>query len=196
MKIYRYNISDVTQNELDIWFDAMSEERKSEVVRIINEKKRTSKIVSDHICRKAVSEFCGVSQEEIVFIKNSYGKPYAQNLPVYFSISHSADAVICAVSGKEIGIDTEKIKSFNPNAAEKFATKKELEYISSAQNGFFEIWTLKEAYFKCKSTGLGADIKNVSFEILPNRIICSDSRYECSFIDTEDDYICSVCKEL
>lgn len=195
MKIYKFNISDAAQNELDVWFDAMSEERKSEVMRIMNEKKRISKIISDHLCRKAVSEFCGVSQEEIVFIKNNHGKPYAKNLPVYFSVSHSAEAVVCAVSDKEIGIDIEKIKPFNPKAAEKFATEKELEYIRSGKNGFFEIWTLKEAYFKCIGTGLGADIKNVSFDILQNKTICSDSRYECLLFEAEDGYICSVCIE-
>ena len=195
MKTYKCNISDVTQNEIDVWFDAMSQERKSEVMRIVSEKKRILKIVSDNLCRKAVSEFCGISKEEIVFIKNNHGKPYAQNLPVYFSASHSADMVVCAVSDKEIGIDIEKIKPFNPKAAEKFATEKELEYIRTNKNGFFEIWTLKEAYFKCIGTGLGADIKNVSFDITPNKIFCSDSRYECLFSDAENGYICSVCKE-
>lgn len=195
MKIYKCNISDVTQNELDVWYDEMSEERKSEVMRMVNEKKKISKIISDHLCRKAVSEFCDASQEKIVFIKNNHGKPYAKNLPVYFSVSHSSDTVVCAVSDKEIGIDIEKIKPFNPKAAKKFAVEKELEYIGRNKNGFFEIWTLKEAYFKCIGTGLGADIKNVSFEILQDKIICSDSRYECLFFEAEDGYICSVCKE-
>ncbi len=195
MKIYKYNVSDVTQSELDVWFDAMSKERQSEVLRFVNEKKRISKIVSDYICRKAVSEFCGIAQEEIVFIKNSFGKPYAENLSVYFSVSHSADMVICAVSDKQIGIDIEKIKNFNPKAADKFATKKELEYIRSNEKGFFEIWTLKEAYFKCIGTGLGSDIKDVSFEIMPNKIVCSDSGYELSFYDATGGYICSVCEK-
>lgn len=196
MKIYKCNISDVTQSELGVWFDAMSKERQSEVMRIISEKKRISKIVSDYLCRKAVSEFCSISPEEIVFIKNSFGKPYAENLPVYFSVSHSADMVICAVSDKEIGIDIEKIKKFNPKAAEKFATEKELEYICSNEKGFFEIWTLKEAYFKCIGTGLGSDIKDVSFEIMPNKIVCSDGGYGLSFYDAAEGYICSVCKKI
>ncbi len=196
MQIYKYSISDVTQSKLDAWFRAMSEERQSEVMRIVNEKKRNSKIISDHLCRKAVSEFCGISQKKIVFIKNRFGKPYAENLPVFFSVSHSNDMVICAVSDKEIGIDIERTNSFNPKAAEKFATKKELEYIHSSKNGFFEIWTLKEAYFKCIGTGLGSDIKNVEFEIFSDKVICSDSGYKLSFHNVADGYICSVCKKI
>jgi 4'-phosphopantetheinyl transferase len=196
MKIYICNTADVTQSELDTWFDAMGEERKNEVSRIINAKKKISKIVSDHLCRKAISESCGITDKEIVFTKNKHGKPFAENLPVFFSVSHSADMVICAVSDKEIGIDIEKIKPVNPKMSEKFATEKEIEYIRSTENGFFEIWTLKEAYFKCIGTGLGADIKNVSFEISANKIICSDNRYECLFFSAENGYICSVCREV
>lgn len=196
MKIYKYNISDdISPKELDILFDAMSNERQSEVMRIVNEKKRKSKIISDALCRKAVSEFCGIPSAKIKFTKNVYGKPYAENLPVYFSVSHSADMVVCAVSDKEIGIDTEKIKMYNPKVSKKFAIEKELEYIHSHENGFFEIWTLKEAYFKCIGTGLGADIKNVSFEIANGEICCSDNRFKCTFVDIADGYVCSVCEE-
>ncbi len=194
MKIYKCNITDVTKNELDARFDAMAEDRQSDVLRIVSEKKRIAKILSDYLCRKAVSEFCDISPEKIVFLKNKYGKPFAKNLSVHFSASHSGDLVICAVSDKEIGIDIEKIKPCNPKAAEKFATEKELEYIHSNENGFFEIWTLKEAYFKCIGTGLGADIKNVAFEITDKKIYCSDSEYKCSFVDIESGYICSVCE--
>ena len=63
------------------------------------------------------------------------------------------------------------------------ATKNEIEHIASDSNGFFEIWTLKEAYFKCIGTGLGADIKDVSFEITENEIRCSEDGFEFSFIN-------------
>ena len=195
MKIYICNISDVTQKEFDLWFDDMSRERQNEISRIVSQAKRNSRIASDYLCKKAISEFCGISKDEITFKKNAFGKPYAENLPVYFSISHSADVVVCAVSDKEIGIDIEKIKPFNIKAAEKFATKKEIEHITSANNGFFEIWTLKEAYFKCIGTGLGADIKNVSFEITQDKIFCSDSRYKLMFYDASEEYICSICEK-
>ncbi len=195
MKIYKCNISDVTQSEFDVWFDAMSKERQSEVSRIVNKKQKSLKIASDFLCKKAISEFCGIAPEEIIFSKNKHGKPYADNVNAYFSVSHSADMVICCVSDEEIGIDIEKIKPFNPKAAERFATEEELKYIRSEENGFFEIWTLKEAYFKCIGTGLGSDIKNVSFRITQDDIICSDSRYELFFFSIENGYICSVCKK-
>lgn len=193
MQIYKCNISEITENEINEWSDLMSEERKDEVMLLVSQEKRASKIAADNLCRKAISDFCGITPEKIEFSKNKFGKPFAKNLPVYFSISHSGDWVVCAVSDKEIGIDIEKIKPHNPKSAEKFATEKELEYIRSNEKGFFEIWTLKEAYFKCIGTGLGADIKNVSFEITPERIICSESGFELSFHNVDKEYICTSC---
>ena len=195
MLICKYNISDAAESELIEWFEKMSDERKLETNRLVSKEKKAAKIAADHLCRKMIAEFCGVTPESIEFVKNEFGKPFAKNLPVHFSISHSNNTVICAVADKEIGIDIEKIRPINPKAAEKFATKTELEYIASNQSGLFEIWTLKEAYFKCIGTGLGSDIKSVFFNINPSGIICSESGFECSFIDIDEDYICSVCQK-
>lgn len=195
MLICKYNIADITENELNEWFNSMSAERRDETMRLVGKDKRASKIAADRLCRKAISEFCGILPQKIEFAKNEFGKPFAKNLPVHFSISHSGDMVICAVSEKEIGIDIEKIRPFNPRAAEKFATEKEIEYINSSKNGFFEIWTLKEAYFKCIGTGLGADIKDVSFSIMPSEILCSENGYKLSFYDAESGYICAICQK-
>lgn len=192
MQIYKYNISDASESKLKEWFNAMSDERRKETMRLADKKKRASKIIADFLYRKAISDFCGVNPAEIEFIKNGYGKPFAKNLPVYFSISHSGDMVVCAVSGREIGIDIEKIRPIKLKSAEKFASADELEYICSSENGFFEIWTLKEAFFKCIGTGLGADIKTVTFDI-QETIKCSENGFELSFIKAENGYICSVC---
>lgn len=196
MKLYKYDIAEINEKDIGLWFDTMSNERKNEVMRLVSKNKRASKIAADYLCRKAISEFCNVAPESIEFFKNEFGKPFAKNLPVHFSISHSGNMVVCAVSNKEIGIDIEEIRPVKPNAALKFATENELKYINSNENGFFEIWTLKEAYFKCIGTGLGADIKNVEFGISPSGITCSDSGYTLSFHDAKEKYICAICQKL
>lgn len=195
MKIYSCNITTVSETELNEWFAAMGEERKESVLRLQNANKRKAKIAADRLCRLAISEFCGIDSKSIKFGLSEREKPFAVNCNVNFNISHSGDWVICAVSENEIGIDIEKKRHVNPRAAEKFACTGELEYISSHENGFFEIWTLKEAYFKCIGTGLGADIKTVSFEINDNNIKCSENGFDCSFIRIADGYICSVCEK-
>ncbi len=196
MKVYSCNLTQVTQAELDEWFKAMNQKRREAVMRLKIEDKRKAKIAADRLCRIAISEYCAVAPDRISFSFNERGKPYAVGLNVFFNVSHSGNFVVCAVSDKEIGIDIERIRPIKPNAAEKFACPDEIEYINSAENGFFKIWTLKEAYFKCIGTGLGADIKKVSFEIRQNEIQCNVHGFECSFYDIANGYICSVCRKI
>ena len=196
MKIFSCNINNIPDCDLREWYNGMSDERKEAVKKLLVAKKQKSKIVADRICRDAVSEFCGISPEDITFSANEYGKPYAVGIDVNFSISHSGDYVICAVSENKIGADIEKIREINPEVSKRFASESEMKYISSAPNGLFEIWTLKEAYFKCIGTGLDSNIKNVSFDIKENNILCSENGYKCSFHNIAEGYICSVCEEV
>ncbi len=195
MIIRSININDVSDNQLAEWFEQMSDERKASVVQMQNEKKRKLRICADAVCRKAIAEFCGVDASEIRFALSPTGKPYAKNLPVHFSISHSGDYAVCAVSETEIGIDIEKIRTVHPRAYKKFCTESEADYIRIAENGFFEIWTLKEAYFKCIGTGLGEDIKDVSFTVDGDKIHCSEENFKFAFIEIDKNYICSICKK-
>lgn len=193
MELHFINITDIQSAQFDEWFEQMSEKRRHEVSRTASEKKRKLRIAADALCRRVIAEYCSVSPDAIVFEYGEKGKPYAKGLPVHFSISHSGNYAVCAVADSEIGADIEKIRAITPRAADRFATEAEKEYISASQNGFFEIWTLKEAYFKCIGTGLGSDIKSVSFEVCENRIICSEKGFELSFHEIDKNYICSVC---
>ena len=196
MQIYFLNINGIAESQFEDWFAAMDAERRDEVSRTQNTQKRCLRIAADHLRRKAISDSCGISPANITFGTAEKGKPFALNADVHFSVSHSGECVVCAVSDKEIGIDIEKIRDISLRAAEKFASADELEYIKSCKNGFFEIWTLKEAYFKCIGTGLGSDIKKVTFRINQNNIRCSENGFECSFYTVADGYICSVCQKV
>lgn len=188
------NIAELSDDLLCDWFKEMSDERKAETERIAVKQKRAAKIAADHLCRECIGKFCKAAPESLEFSKGAHGKPYVKNMPVFFSVSHSGDFAICAVSDKEIGIDIERIRPVNLKTAQRFAASEELKYITEERR-FFEIWTLKEAYFKCVGTGLGADIKSVSFEINGGVINCSQPGFLCSFYEAPEGYICSVCEK-
>lgn len=188
------NTENLDKSALSRAFEAMGDERKAETLTLVSENKRKQKIAADMLCRQMLADASGISSDALVFAKSEKGKPYAVNCPMKFSISHCGGLVICAVSEKEIGVDIEKIRDIRLKAAEKFASKNELGYIGNSLERFFEIWTLKEAFFKCKGTGLGADIKNASFVIDGSgNITCSESGYKTFFDKTFDGHICSVC---
>ena len=147
MKISQINIKNIEKSVLEGWFEQMSAERREAVSRVAVEQKRNLRIAADALCRKTVSEFCSISPADIIFEQNKTGKPFVKGLPVYFSIIHSGDYAVCAVSDCEIGIDIEKIRTIDLRVADRFATVKEKEYIHNCKDGFFRICTLKEAYF-------------------------------------------------
>lgn len=192
-KISFLDVSAISDGELSAHYGSMSESRKKETDALPSEIKKKQKIAADMLCRRMICEKCGIPENEIVFSKNGFGKPFAENADVFFSVSHSGNIVACAVSDKEIGIDIEKTKSVRLKAAEKFSTASELEYIGNDLTRFFRVWTLKEAFFKCKGTGLGSDIRSVFFRFDREEIICSENGYELFAPTLADGYTCSVC---
>lgn len=193
MTVYYLNSDEVTEAQLELWEKQMSDEKRLSVSAMKNEKKRKLRIMADSLCRNAIGQICGASDVELAYDK--LGKPFAKGLPVHFSVSHSGNYAVCAVSDSEIGIDIEKIRPINHRTAERFATEGEKKYISTKPDAFFEIWTLKEAYFKCIGTGLGADIKNVSFKVENGSVTCSEEGFDLLFHEIDSGYICSICKK-
>ena len=68
------------------------------------------------------------------FVYNEFGKPLLPNLPIHFSMSHCKDAVACAVSDHNIGIDVESIVPYNPDVARRVCTAAELEILEQSKN--------------------------------------------------------------
>lgn len=187
------DVSEIDDSILLKHYYIMDETRKDETRALVSDIKKRQKIAADMLCRQMISEKCSLPEESIEFRRNSFGKLFAANADVFFSISHSGNIVLCAVSDKEIGADIEKIRNIRFDAAKKFAGASELEYIGENLNRFFEIWTLKEAFFKCKGTGLGADIGSVSFSVKNGDVSCSEKGYNLYIPQITDGFICSVC---
>ena len=192
-KLSFFNIELIDDNSLALAFESMSDERKQETLAIIPENKKRQKIAADMLCRQMLAEADGINPADIIIKKSSNGKPYAENSNYKFSISHCGNLVVCAVSKNKIGVDIEKIRNVRLKMADKFACESEIAYIGEKLERFFEIWTLKEAFFKCKGTGLGSDIKSVCFDIAGEQITCSENGYSLSFYKVIDEHICSVC---
>lgn len=120
-------------------------------------------------CYQLLSELLksyGIDYNTIIIKKSQYNKPYIDNCNIHFNMSHSKNLCACVVSEKQVGIDIEKIRKVNLNTIHHFATKEETEYILKDEKNIFhrlfEIYTLKEAYFKMYGTNL-KDIKKINF---------------------------------
>lgn len=75
---------------------------------------------------------------------DTYGKPYFPTLPhVHFSLSHSGDYVVCALSDAAVGVDIEQMRPLRPGIKERVCTPRERECFD-----FFSAWVLKESFIK------------------------------------------------
>lgn len=118
------------------------------------------------------------------FVYNEFGKPSLPNLPIYFSLSHCKDAIACAVSDHNIGIDVENIVPYNPDIARRVCTAAELEMIEQSENkdvDFIKLWTMKEAISKFVGLGLSVPFNEISIDEYHTHTYTSDPlKYYCS----------------
>ena len=138
-------------------------------------------LCAELLVRLQACKILSIKNEEIIFEKNKYGKPYVKGYQNFqFNISHTRNAIAVAFSNKDI-VDVEKIKMCDFNIANRFFDLMEKNFIRKALNKnktFFEIWTKKEAYIKCEGKGLSIPLS--SFCILDKdlnaRIITHSSK--------------------
>ena len=115
------------------------------------------------LLQRALRDEYGIT-EVPEFVYNEFGKPSLPNLPIHFSISHCKDAVACAVSDHNIGIDVESIVPYNPDVARRVCTADELKMLEQSSNkdvDFIKLWTVKEAISKYEGMGLSLQFSEI-----------------------------------
>lgn len=92
------------------------------------------------------------------FFRGEKGKPYLENGPVFFSLTHSHGRTFAAFSGQEIGLDAEWRGRPLPEAI--------IQRLSPAEReeDFFRVWTAKEAYIKFCGGTIAGMLPSLRFE--------------------------------
>lgn len=119
---------------------------------------------TEELVRKSLALFVrekgldiGKSSGEI--LRTEKGKPYFKEIPVSFSVSHTGDTWVCLMTdgNDPVGVDIQTIKTYSyEKIAGKYYTEAEQEYCKdNGADGFFKIWTRKEAYAKYTGLGIG-----------------------------------------
>ena len=127
----------------------------------LDDRKRS--VLAFALLQCALREEYGVT-EVPEFVYNEFGKPSFSNLPIRFSLSHCRDAVACAVSDYNIGIDVETIVPYNPDVARRVCTAVELEMLGQSENkdaDFIKLWTIKEAISKYEGMGVSLPFADI-----------------------------------
>lgn len=143
------------------------------------------KELTDILIKKALEEY-GVSVDMIY--RTGKGKPYVDE-DVFFSVSHSGKHFVCLISEKPVGVDIQKERRADVvKISHRYFSIEERVYVDEAgSEGFFLLWTRKEAY--CKYTGRGLE------EILKGTSVLDREDVEFFDFQLEKGLYCSCCIE-
>jgi len=128
----------------------------------LDDRKRS--VLAFVLLQHALREEYGIT-EIPEFVYNEFGKPSFSNLPIHFSLSHCKEAVACAVSDNNVGIDVEGIVPYNPDVARRVCTAAELEMLTKSEHtdtDFIKLWTAKEAISKFEGQGLAMPFNEIN----------------------------------
>ena len=154
-----------------------------------DDQKRT--LAGRFLLKKMIKEL--YRREEFTLRYNENGKPILDFC--FFSISHSGDFAVCAVSDFPVGVDIEQIGNFNRRERYMLFTPRESEYVNECDcdNRFYTVWTRKEAYIKAQG-GILADAAKTELVATDYKLL---SRYDgfCFTTEKSDGYILSAAEE-
>lgn len=118
------------------------------------------------------------------FIFGEREKPFLKDYPdIFFSISHCKNAVVCAVSNKNIAVDIMDYRKAKSSVIRRVCSSDEQNLLSVSNNidkAFTRLWVMKECYSKLDGRGLSLDFSKITNKLNE----CKNIKY----IET-DDYI-------
>ncbi len=156
--------------------DGVDPLRREQAMRISDPKKRAQCLTAGLLLQHGARQHLGEKAPSGIYTveKDANGKPYFKDIPeLKFSISHSGDMAVCAVSDLNVGVDIQEWRQLKADIAGRFFHPDETAYLrklhaSESEKGFFSIWCLKESYIKYTGEGLAGGLDELDFTpVLP-----------------------------
>lgn len=158
LKLFYCDVTNMSESEFCALYYRSDEKRKAKVDRLRKRPGKKLSVAAGELVRNAIAKELNMDAKDLRFRTSKSGKPYAENAKIQFSISHSGDIAVCALSDKPVGIDIEQIREVNVNVARRLFTPDEQIYVfekwTQVRERFFEVWTRKEAYVKMLGKGI------------------------------------------
>lgn len=120
-----------------------------------------------YLCNKDVHErLNGILNKKLAqpfeILKTENGKPYIEGNPLHFSISHSGDRSLIAISDKPVGVDIEIFRDkLRKSVIELFSAREQAEI--ACERDFLIHWTSREAYVKLYGLTIAKMWKRIEF---------------------------------
>ncbi|MBE6718409.1 MAG: hypothetical protein E7574_04045 [Ruminococcaceae bacterium] len=169
--VYITNITPLLKPDVyKYYYDKTDINRQQKADKLILPIDKARSIGLGALLRFAIEDSTDYKYENLSFKTMENGKPYIEGNPFYFSLSHSGDYAVCAISDTPVGIDIELDKELSTLVKKRFAENM-LE------------WTKREA--KGKLTGNGFFDKTEDTFIYSHKetdgyiiTVCSDKKFD------------------
>ncbi|MDE7233576.1 MAG: 4'-phosphopantetheinyl transferase superfamily protein [Ruminiclostridium sp.] len=174
----------------DLLLPALSPSRRLLGAQAGSEAVRRERIFSYVLLRLALLEEFGISDPP-EFMFGEYGKPFLRDNPdVFFSLSHSSGAALCAVASFPIGADLQECRKMRPGIENRFCTPREIARIrdsSARDRELSRLWCIKES--RGKLTGKGFSER---FDTIESEALLQSGRAQCL---ERGDFFLSICAD-
>ena len=175
----------------------LSADRLAAAGRFRNPQAQACALTADLLLRCAVQAAHPEAAFPLRRAAGPYGKPFLPALPGFeFSLSHSGDRVICAVSDTPVGADLELPRPMRPGFAARFCTPEEQVLLDRHPAWFCDLWMCKEAVMKCSGFGLSLSPRDIPLSGFPDPFLTSPvrgARYALKLAALPGDLRCAVC---
>ena len=159
------NLSLVTPMQVQKAGEIVTCQRREYAAQYRFEKDRKQSLFAFLLLRYGVHAEFGVTAP--LLIDRSAGKPVLSDQPqIRFNLSHCNNAVACAISHDEVGVDVQEWIVRQLSVAEQVCTPKELALLRQEpepEKLFAKIWTQKESYGKYTGRGIVYPMREHSF---------------------------------
>ena len=180
---------ELTQEDFNSLLPLVSSEKQDRIKRFHFFRDAQNCLLGDILSRFEICRATGISNRQLEFSVNAYGKPFlVDNHHVHFNISHAGHYVSCAISDEPVGVDVELIKTVDLKIAERFFAPDETAYImgDESKQRFYEVWTKKESRIKWEGLGLSKSLPSFSVFEKNEQLIYHKALQN-------DEVICHVC---
>ncbi|HTN17892.1 MAG TPA: 4'-phosphopantetheinyl transferase superfamily protein [Chitinophagaceae bacterium] len=149
---------------------ALPVQSKSSIVKYAAEQDRRLRIAGKALLRYGLQQLDPSDKNPLDQYRHTEGgKPLLQDSDIQFSISHSGNVAVCAITkGIPLGVDVEQVLPLQADLLQPYFNKEQWQNILQATDVLYELyrqWTIKEAALKAWGIAIGeAELKEIHIE--------------------------------
>ena len=183
VRVWTMTTAGLDEDTVAPWAAVLDAAERARADRFVFAHSRITFIAAHALARAALAAAAAAPAAAFAFAPGAHGKPEAQlnggPAGLAFNLSHTNGLVgvaVASVPGLPLGFDLEPAARRAPmEVARRYFTGEEIAWLNSLPEtarpeGFFRLWTLKEAFIKATGKGLTQDLSSFWFRVDPPAI--------------------------